>query len=101
MEGAMDAPLAQYRLELSRLISRHRSYPPAARRLGLEGRVELSFSVLPDGTITRTAVASPSGHPQLDAAALELIARLERVPAPPGNRVAALVVRVPVDYRLR
>lgn len=45
-------------------------YPTLARRQSLEGKVELSLSVSPQGTVTEATVAKSSGSDALDQAAV-------------------------------
>jgi protein TonB len=78
-------------------IARTLVYPPEARRREWGGRVVVAFTLFADGTIADLVVRQSSGHPVLDAAALEAIRRAAPFP-PPG--VGVLVV-VPVAFSLR
>ena len=44
-------------------------YPPAARRLGQEGRVVLRLTISPQGAVVRADVVQSSGYPELDQTA--------------------------------
>jgi TonB family protein len=48
----------------------HPFYPSASRRFGEQGTVVMKLHVLEDGTIDDAAIASSSGHPDLDHAAI-------------------------------
>lgn len=48
-------------------------YPPVARRLGQQGTVILSITVAADGSVSEAQVATSSGVPELDHAALEWV----------------------------
>ena len=56
-------------------------YPPAARRLREQGRVLLLVEVAPDGLPRQVNLASSSGSPRLDEAALDAVRRWRFVPA--------------------
>lgn len=57
-------------LEQLRALKR---YPPAARRLGLEGVVLIEARISADGRLEDVKVKLGSGHPLLDRSALELL----------------------------
>jgi TonB family protein len=48
-------------------------YPPQARRMEQQGTVVLRFLVSPDGTPTKSEIASSSGFPDLDKAAQDAL----------------------------
>ena len=75
-------------------------YPPAARRRGIAGRVQLEVRVTASGEIDRAIVVASSSHPLLDAEALDAVRRLGRVPFPEGLRPRPLSMRLPVDFVL-
>ncbi len=75
-------------------------YPPAARRLGEQGRVMLRVLVDPDGQAEQVEVRTSSGSPRLDASALETVRRWKFVPARQGDRPIAAWVLVPISFRL-
>jgi protein TonB len=74
-------------------VEAHRRYPSLARRQGLEGTVELVFSITPDGGVSGITVVRSAGA-LLDQAAEEAV-RLS-VPFPRCN----LPVRLPIHFRL-
>lgn len=76
-------------------------YPLAARRLGLEGVVELRVRVAPDGRPDDVRVVSSSGHPLLDASAVDTVrTRWRFVPAERDGVPVADHVRFPIRFRL-
>lgn len=102
--GAGDAAATEYRAYydgIRRLVRDALRYPPAARRQGLSGTVELELQVRPSGTVGSVAVVRSSSHRVLDDAALEAVRGLPRMPFPPGVQPRALRVRIPVDFELR
>lgn len=76
------------------------SYPLAARRQGLEGRVLLRVEVDASGRPTAVAVQDGSGHGILDRAASRAVSGWRFTPATHGGRPAAGTVEVPILFRL-
>lgn len=54
-----------------RKLSQHLYYPPEAVARGIEGEVRLILILAEDGSITEVNIASSSGHPLLDKAAVK------------------------------
>ena len=77
-------------------IQRSISYPAAARRMGWEGRVVVTFLLLPDGSVRDIRVVQGSGHPVLDRGAVDAVRNASPFPHPPAE--AEIVT--PVVYRL-
>jgi len=72
-------------------------YPDEAMRLGIEGKVLLSFIVLENGRTGSIEVIGSSGYRLLDQSAKEAVA-LTRI----GRKVPyRVVVRLPITYRLQ
>ncbi|MGN0908059.1 MAG: TonB family protein [Succinivibrio sp.] len=89
-------------LALKALIERiegKKRYPPAARRVGAEGTVELAFVIDGSGAITGAYVETPSGHRSLDIAASRIADELKG--ARLGVNGEQLRVTVPVRYALK
>ena len=83
-------------------LARHKRYPAAARRGGVEGTAILSFAIAADGTVTAYALVRSSGSGLLDRAVASLIQSASPVPPiPPALGVDRLEVSVPVSYRLQ
>lgn len=83
-------------------LSRYFHYPRLARQRGWEGRVVLGCRVHADGRISDPRVVESSGRSILDAAALESLRRIERLPElAPRPGAAPLRLELPVTYRLR
>lgn len=72
------------------------AYPAAARRMGWEGKVLVSFRLLPDGSVRDVRVVRGSGHPVLDRGAVDAVRNASPFPRPPSG--AEIVT--PVVYRL-
>lgn len=92
----------RYVYELRQWIDAQKKYPPVARSLRQQGRVEVTFAVKPDGAIQPLGVTAPSAHPVLDRAALQLIESLGRFKPFPSEMKNELGFKVtlPIEYRL-
>lgn len=77
-------------------ILRNVSYPDAARRMGWQGKVLLSFIITVDGSVRVLKVIQSSGFKILDRSAVETVRDAAPFPRPPGE--ARLVI--PINYRL-
>jgi len=97
-EAAVRDARREYAWMVRRRIEAARTYPSEALSRSLEGQVMLSVRVGRTGQVEEVRVASPSGIPVLDRAALRLARGLGDLPPPPGG---PLEVRVPVRYSLR
>ncbi len=75
-------------------------YPPAARRRGLSGTVQLELTIRPDGAIDAVELFRSSSHAVLDEAALEAVRTLGRRPLPAHAAGRSLRVRLPVVFAL-
>jgi periplasmic protein TonB len=75
-------------------------YPEWARRQGIEGVTQLRFEVLTDGRVGRVVVDRPSGHIDLDQAAVSAIKTWRFEPARRGSEAVAVWVRLPVRFSL-
>ena len=76
-------------------------YPPAARRQGLKGTVQLEIFIKPDGAISAVSITGSSSHPLLDEAALQAVRSLAPQPFPAGLVPRLLRVRLPVVFDLQ
>ncbi len=70
---AQEAPTAD--TAASALGSTHTipPYPPSARRLGHEGRVQLRLTISPQGQVVKAEVVTSSGWPELDQEAVNWV----------------------------
>lgn len=89
-----------WRQALAAWLARHKSYPDTARRNGIEGVVQVRFSLDRTGLVTDVALARGSGSPILDEATLAML-RDARVPAPPADTPGErMTVSVQIRYTL-
>jgi len=77
-------------------IQRGVAYPPLARKMGWEGRVLISFRILPDGSVRDIRVVQGSGYAILDRNAVEAVRSASPFPRPQE----ATEIRTPVVYKL-
>lgn len=75
-------------------------YPPAARRLRIEGTTLLRVLVLEDGRVGEVVVGKSAGHPDLDGAATDAVRRWRFEPARRGVEAVSMWVQIPVEFRL-
>lgn len=77
-------------------ILRNVSYPDAARRMGCQGKVLLSFIITAKGSVREFKIIKSSGFPVLDRCAIDTVKNTAPFPKPPVE--AQLVI--PIVYRL-
>jgi protein TonB len=102
--GASDGIGAEYAAYLARVrqhIQDSLRYPPAARRRGIAGTVQLEISIAADGAISAVSVTTSSSHEVLDRAAVAAAEAAPRVPFPDDVRPRPLRVRLPVRFELQ
>jgi len=76
-------------------------YPPLALRLGYAGSVGLRISVDARGNVLAAVVETSSGHPDLDAAAVDWVTSHWRyAPATQNGQTVAAVTTAVVTFRL-
>ncbi len=74
-------------------------YPDAAKRRQIQGRVMVSFLVLPDGSVAKREVVK-SVHPLLDAEARRVIGEMSYRPGRVNGWPVVTRMTVPVTFRL-
>ncbi|MEO6423322.1 MAG: energy transducer TonB, partial [Candidatus Nitrotoga sp.] len=77
------------------------SYPFAARRMGLQGKVILNVEVLADGSCGQVNVAQSSGHKILDNNALETVRTWQFIPARRAGEAVNKWFKVPIVFSLK
>lgn len=80
------------------LIEKHKRYPKAARRAGMEGAVLVEFTVDASGKVTAASVIKKSGKGSLDSASQELSRRIIGTGFNVPN--AGMKIQVPIRYSL-
>lgn len=81
-------------------VSLRPKYPVGARRRGEQGDVVLEISVDARGRVEAVAVATSSGVPELDAAAVAATKAAAFTPALSGGRAVSAIARLTVSFRL-
>jgi protein TonB len=102
VSGSADSQLiAAVELELIDWLDRHKQYPAAARRRGLEGSVQVRFVLDHGGHLLEKEMLQSSGSMHLDHAAMELLDQASPFPPLPGELATdRLEVSLPIEYRL-
>lgn len=80
------------------LVEKHKRYPKAARRAGMEGVVLVEFSVDSSGKVTGASVVKKSGKGPLDSATQELSNRIIGTAFNVPN--SGMKIQVPIRYSL-
>lgn len=75
-----------------------REYPPQLRDAGVGGTVTVWMFVDAAGSVTEARVASGSGHPPLDSAAMRVARDLEFTPARRGGSAVPVWIQLPVQF---
>jgi TonB family protein len=75
-------------------------YPRMAIRRGIEGDVGLSVNVSSAGQVSKVSVSKPSGFAILDQAAIDSVKKWEFTPATRDGVPTAMVIDIPVQFRL-
>ena len=77
------------------------TYPLAARRMGVQGRVVLNVEVLAEGMVGQINIQQSSGHAVLDQAALESVKRWRFIAAQRGGVSYTRWFAVPIQFSLQ
>lgn len=88
-----------WRGALAAWLQGHKTYPEAARRDDVEGRVIVRFTMDRGGTVMEVALVRSSGSTVLDDAAMALL-RGARLPAPPAPAPDHVSITLPIRYSL-
>jgi protein TonB len=82
---------------LQRRIRDKLVYPAPARRAGIQGITEVTFTIHEDGKVSDVTIRKSSGHAVLDDAAIQTIIAAAPFPKPP----APARIAIPISFRLR
>lgn len=91
--------IVQPQIDPARALSQP-AYPPQDVRLGNTGTVLLSVLVLPDGRVGEVRLDQTSGHPRLDASALNEARRWRFRPGTENGTAKPMWKQLPVTFRL-
>lgn len=93
---------ANYKARLQGMIESMKHYPRRAKRRGKQGRVLVTFTLLPNGVIKNIRLAKSSGNSVLDAAAMAAVRKVSgKLPFPHEITRSQWVLSVPIVYSLR
>ena len=91
----------RYSLELRQLMDKYKVYPVMARKMGIQGRVMVRFTLDRSGAVQSFEVIQPAGAEILNSAAKELVKKISGLkPFPQELSRAAWQFEIPVEYRL-
>lgn len=92
---------ADYRARLIDWLSRHKRYPKAARRRGMEGIAELTMTLTRQGELLDYSVSRSTGYHILDREVREMLRRAAPLPALPAHMTAETWnLTLPVRFEL-
>ena len=92
-------PALQNRAEVGQALTQ--AYPPLLRDAGIGGRPEVWFFIDEEGTVRETHIATSSGYPALDEAALHVAKLMKFAPAENRGSRVAVWVAIPVVFTAR
>ena len=98
---AAKSELTEPRFDADYLDNPKPLYPSISRRLGEQGRVLLRVQVDESGLAREVELHTSSGHPRLDAVALQTVRHWKFVPARLGEQKVAATVLVPIVFSLK
>jgi periplasmic protein TonB len=100
-DGAIPPEYEAYVRALRQRIQDRLVYPWAAVRRGQQGVVELEVRLGADGRLVGVEVVAGASAETLRGAAVSAVRGSAPFPFPPGLAARPLVVRLPVEFRLR
>ena len=88
-----------YTSEIRRQINKHLFYPRMAKRLRMQGEVEVAFRVLKDGSITNIQILN-APKKLLGKGAIKTLKMLNLRPIPNALGESFLDITIPIEFRL-
>lgn len=99
--GVVQPALAPLRREPARYAAMKKpDYPLEALRAGMQGTAVLSVHISAAGAASRVTVYRSSGHPVLDAAALQSVQQFQFTPARMDGVARASWARIPIRFAI-
>ncbi|OAP43299.1 energy transducer TonB [Sinorhizobium glycinis] len=97
---AGNAAVDNYKGKVQGKLTRAMRYPAEAKRQGLRGVAQVSFTVTSDGGLAGVSLARSAGSPILDQAALDIVRRAAPFPAIPAEaRRNTWQFTVPIEFK--
>jgi len=98
--GDVSAMRARYLAQVRERVTRHRRYPSAAQRLGIEGTVYVRVCIGPDGAPLSAAPVREGSDPELTIAALTAVRAASPFRPLPPKLGRSLTVDIPIAFLL-
>jgi protein TonB len=96
------ATFIRWQSALAAHLERFKRYPTAARAHGDQGIAKVAFTIDHEGHLLSSRIVQSSGSSVLDEETLDMLARAQPMPKPPGNAPdSALSFIVPVRFNIR
>jgi protein TonB len=96
------AAMNRWQSALAAHLERFKRYPAAARAHHEQGIATVAFTIDHEGHLLRSSIVQSSGSPALDRETLDMLARAQPMPKPPGNTPdRALSFIVPIRFNIR
>jgi periplasmic protein TonB len=96
------ASFIRWQSALAAHLERFKRYPTAARARGEHGIAKVAFTIDHEGHLVSSQIVQSSGSSLLDQETLDMLARAQPMPKPPGNAPdTALSFVVPVRFNIR
>ncbi|MDG1995867.1 MAG: TonB family protein [Emcibacteraceae bacterium] len=94
--------ISGWQKEVTKKIAKKQTYPRAALRKELEGRISVEINVDREGNIVAHSVKQSSGHDVLDREVPKLMKRVSPLPVPPADVAdSQLTMVVPLAWALQ
>jgi periplasmic protein TonB len=96
------AAIIRWQSALAAHLERFKHYPTAARTHREQGIAKVAFTIDHEGHLLTSQIVQSSGWSLLDQETLDMLARAQPMPKPPGNAPdSALSFVVPVRFNIR
>ncbi len=93
--------LDTYKAELRARIYENKYYSGISRRMGHQGLVIVTFTLLEDGNIINLRIDTPSAYERLNESALDAVRKVGRFkPIPTDSGQTKMDLRIPIEFKL-
>ncbi|SDS17111.1 outer membrane transport energization protein TonB [Halopseudomonas xinjiangensis] len=99
--GGRKSNAKNYFSDLQSWLNEHKEYPPHLKKEKIQGTVTLQFAIDRSGNVLSASIKKSSGSPELDRAALDMLAKAEPLPPLPDSmKKDRISIAIPVEYSL-